>query len=281
MAEKINYYQVLGIPRSASQSEVKNAYRRLAKERHPDHPSGSEEEFSRLQEANAVLSDPERRRRHDEDLDLAHAADQLAGLNLDFGSLDDEVSRKRRDRGRGRGRETGAAAESGPSMGERLRNRFRRGDAPDEPASEGRRGRQRPPARQARWYAPHDLDPEPVTWKTGTLSFLGAFAAFLAVGQIGLWATGANVPPTFAIGATVLGPFMWIFYTLAGLLAAYFAYRAAGWIGLGLVFVAALVVGGSGGPEGLVQFTTVGIAVLLALIFLRNRRDRSAWRGRR
>ena len=279
MEEKINYYQVLGIPRSASQSEVKNAYRRLAKERHPDHPSGSEEEFSRLQEANAVLSDPERRRRHDEDLDLAHAADQLAGLNLDFGSLDDEVSRKRRERGRGR--ETGAAAEGGPSMGERLRNRFRRGDAPDEPAGEGRRGQPRPPAGRGRWYAPHDLDPEPVTWKTGALSFLGAFAAFLAVGQIGLWATGANIPPTFAIGATVLGPFMWILYTLAGLLAAYFAYRAAGWIGLGLVFVAALVVGGSGGPVGLVQFTTVGIAVLLALIFLGNRRDRSAWRGRR
>ena len=281
MEEKINYYQVLGIPRSASQSEVKNAYRRLAKERHPDHPSGSEEEFSRLQEANAVLSDPERRRRHDEDLDLAHAADQLAGLNLDFGSLDDEVSRKRRERGRGRERETGAAAEGGPSMGERLRNRFRRGDAPDESAGEGRRGQPRPPAGGGRWYAPHDLDPEPVTWKTGTLSFLGAFAAFLAVGQIGLWATGANVPPTFALGATVLEPFMWILYTLAGLLAAYFAYRAAGWIGLGLVFVTALVVGGSGGPEGLVQFTTVGIAVLLALIFLGKRRDRSAWRGRR
>lgn len=279
MAEKINYYQVLGVPRSASQSEVKNAYRRLAMERHPDHPSGSEEEFSRLQEANAVLSDPERRRRHDEDLDLAHAADQLAGMNLDFGSLDDEVSRKRRERGRGR--EPGEPSEGGPTMGERLRNRFRRDDPSSEPSGGGRQRRQRPPARQARWYAPHDLDPEPVNWKTGTLSFLGAFAAFLAVGQIGLWATGANDPPTFAIGATVLAPFMWVLYTLAGLLSAYFAYRSAGWIGVGLVFVAALVVGGSGGPEGLTRFTTVGVAVLLALIFLGKRRDRSAWRGRR
>src|SRR3954453_21696367 len=98
MAEQINYYKVLGVPRNASQSEIKNAYRTLAKERHPDHAGGSETEFSRLQEAHAVLSDPSRRLQHDQDLDLAHAANQLAGLNLDFGSLDDEVSQKRRER---------------------------------------------------------------------------------------------------------------------------------------------------------------------------------------
>src|SRR3712207_7123207 len=48
-------------------SEIRNAYRRLAKERHPDHAGGSEAEFSRLQEAHAVLSDPNRRRQHDQD----------------------------------------------------------------------------------------------------------------------------------------------------------------------------------------------------------------------
>src|SRR3712207_7365859 len=79
-------------------SEIRNAYRRLAKERHPDHAGGSETEFARLQEAHAVLSDPNRRRQHDEALDLAHAADQLAALNLDFGTLDDEVAQKRRER---------------------------------------------------------------------------------------------------------------------------------------------------------------------------------------
>src|SRR5919199_4963481 len=123
MADQINYYEVLGVPREASQAEIRNAYRNLAKERHPDHPGGSSEEFSRLQEAHAVLSDPERRRRHDEALDLAHAADQLAGLNLDFGPLDDEVSRKRRERGREH------TAEGGPTLGERLRNRFRRAES--------------------------------------------------------------------------------------------------------------------------------------------------------
>src|SRR5918998_3200853 len=121
MADRINYYDVLGVSRNASQSEIKNAYRRLAKERHPDHAGGSEKEFSLLQEAHAVLSDPNRRRQHDESLDLAHAADQLASLDLNFGSLDDEVSQKRRERE--------SQGESGPSLGNRLRNRFRRGDS--------------------------------------------------------------------------------------------------------------------------------------------------------
>ena len=47
------------------------------------------------------------------------------------------------------------------------------------------------------------------------------------------------------------------------------------------VFVAALIVGGSGGPDGLVRFTTVGIVVLLAVIYLGTRRNRAAWRDRR
>jgi len=49
MADQINYYEVLGVSREASQTEIRNAYRNLAKERHPDHPGGSAEEFSRLQ----------------------------------------------------------------------------------------------------------------------------------------------------------------------------------------------------------------------------------------
>ncbi len=276
MAEQINYYRILGVPRSASQAEIKAAYRKLAKERHPDHSGGSETDFSQLQEANAVLSDPNRRRSHDEALDLAHAADQLAGLNLDFGSLDDEVSRKRRER------EERGSSEGGPGLGERLRNRFRKEDTDepgrgasrsDERASSGR-SRNRQPAREARWYEPHDFDPEPITWRSGALSFFGALFAFLAVGQIGLWATGANAAPgVLEPGVTSLGPLMFVPYTLVGLLAAYFAYKAAGWAALVLVFVAALVVGGSGGPESLLQFVALGIALLLAVVYLGNRRD--------
>src|ERR671927_536178 len=98
MADQINYYEVLGVPREASQEEIRTAYRRLAKERHPDHPSGSADDFSLLQEAHAVLSDPNRRRKHDEALDLAHAANQLADLDFDFGAAEDELSAKRRER---------------------------------------------------------------------------------------------------------------------------------------------------------------------------------------
>src|ERR687885_640893 len=149
MADQINYYHVLGVPREASQEEIRQAYRRLAKERHPDHTSGSTEEFSLLQEAHAVLSDPNRRRQHDEALDLAHAADELAGLNLDFGSVEDELSAKRRERESG-----------GPSLGERLRGRFgRKEEDPYESmrseargSSRGHRTRGRYDISEARWY---------------------------------------------------------------------------------------------------------------------------------
>jgi hypothetical protein len=274
MADQINYYEVLGVPREASQAEIRNAYRNLAKERHPDYPGGSAEEFSRLQEANAVLSDPNRRRQHDEALDLAHAADQLAGLNLDFGSVEDELSAKRRERESG-----------GPSLGERLRGRFgRREEDPYESlrreardSGRGRRTRGRYDVSEARWYEPHRFDPEPVTLKSGAITFVAAFLAFIVIGQIGMWATGAVDPGPFGF-FKVLAPFMLILYSLVGLVVAYFAFRAAGYAALALSFVAALVVGGQGGPEGLLQFATVGIIVLLVVVYLGNRRESAARR---
>ena len=266
MADQTNYYEVLGVPREASQEEIRTAYRRLAKERHPDHPSGSAQDFSLLQEAHAVLSDPDRRRTHDEALDLAHAADQLAGL--DFGSMEDELSARRQERESG-----------GPGLGERLRGRFRNKDkAPGGGRGSGaarRRGRYE--VREARWYEPHNFDPEPVTWKTGAISFVAAFLAFIAAGQLGLWATGVVSAGSLA-WLTGLAPFLPILYTLVGLVAAYFAYRPAGYAGLALVFVAALVVGGQGQPERLLQFATLGILLLLVVIWLGNRRDRAARR---
>ena len=273
MADQINYYEVLGVSREASQTEIRNAYRALAKQRHPDHPGGSAEEFSRLQEANAVLSDPNRRRKHDEALDLAHAADQLAGLNFDFDAAEDELSAKRRER-----------ESSGPSLGERLRDRFgRKEEDPYEslrreargPGS-GRRTRGRYDVSEARWYEPHRFDPEPITLKSGAITFVAAFLAFIAIGQIGLWATGQSEAGPFAF-VTVLAPFMPILYSLVGLIVAYFAFRAAGYATLALAFVAALVVGGQG-PEGLLQFATVGIIVLLVVVYLGSRRESAARR---
>jgi molecular chaperone DnaJ len=264
MAKTTNYYEVLGVRRESSQAEIRNAYRNLAKTLHPDHPGGSAEKFSRIQEANAVLSDPDRRREHDEELDLAHAADQLAGLNFDFDGAEDELSSRRR------ARESG-----GPSLGERFKGRFgRKEGSSGRDSGQDTRTRGRYDISEARWYEPHRLDPEPVTLKSGAVSFVGAFLAFILVGQIGLWAQGEN-PGVFAF-LTALEPFMFILYTLVGLVAGYLAYRAAGWAGLALVFVAALVVGGQGEPVGLLQFVTAGIVVLLVVIWLGNRRDAAA-----
>ena len=67
-----------------------------------------------------------------------------------------------------------------------------------------------------------------------------------------------------------------ILYVLVGLVVAYFAFRSAGYAALALVFVAALVVGGQGEPEGLLQFATLGIVILLVVIWLGNRRARAA-----
>ena len=264
MANTTNYYEVLGVRREASQAEIRNAYRNLAKTLHPDHPGGSAEQFSRIQEANAVLSDPDRRREHDEALDLAHAADQLAGLQFDFGQAEDELSSRRR-----------ARESVGPSLGERLKGRFGRKEEPpsgrDFGRDSGRRTRGRYDVSEARWYEPHRFDPEPVTLKSGAISFVGAFLAFILAGQIGLWAQGQD-PGVFSF-LTVLSPFMFVLYTLVGLVAGYLAYRAAGWAGLALVFVAALVVGGQGQPESLLRYATVGVVVLLVAIWLGNRRD--------
>lgn len=63
-----DYYKVLGVGRDASQAEVKRAFRRLAREHHPDLKPGdkaAERRFKEVNEANEVLSDPEKRRKYD------------------------------------------------------------------------------------------------------------------------------------------------------------------------------------------------------------------------
>jgi molecular chaperone DnaJ len=78
---KRDYYQVLGVPRTASADEVKSAYRRLARQYHPDvtkeNPKIAEEKFKELSEAYEVLTDPEKRHRYDQ---LG-----FSGVESDFG----------------------------------------------------------------------------------------------------------------------------------------------------------------------------------------------------
>ncbi|MEF9879224.1 MAG: molecular chaperone DnaJ [Clostridia bacterium] len=66
---KRDYYEVLGIPKNATDVDIKSAYRKKAKECHPDlhpHDKTAEERFKELNEANEVLSDSEKRARYDQ-----------------------------------------------------------------------------------------------------------------------------------------------------------------------------------------------------------------------
>ena len=67
-AEFKDYYATLGVPREASQDDIKKAFRKLARKHHPDVAKdrpGSEAKFKEINEANEVLSDPEKRKKYD------------------------------------------------------------------------------------------------------------------------------------------------------------------------------------------------------------------------
>ena len=68
MADKRDYYEVLGLGKDASEADIKKAYRTMAKKYHPDmnKEAGAEEKFKEVNEAYAVLSDPDKKSRYDQ-----------------------------------------------------------------------------------------------------------------------------------------------------------------------------------------------------------------------
>ncbi len=90
MADKRDYYEVLGVDRNADDATIKKAYRNLAKKYHPDmHPGDKEAEakFKEASEAYAVLSDADKRRQYDQ---FGHSAFDggAGGAGFDFSGMD-------------------------------------------------------------------------------------------------------------------------------------------------------------------------------------------------
>ncbi|MFZ3069679.1 MAG: molecular chaperone DnaJ [Anaerolineaceae bacterium] len=110
MANKRDYYEVLGIPKDASQDDVKNAFRSLARQYHPDvnKAPDAEEKFKEINEAYGVLSDPEKRAAYDRygpegvnyqgmpDFSSMDLSDILEGL-FGFGGFSGGSSRRTRN----------------------------------------------------------------------------------------------------------------------------------------------------------------------------------------
>ncbi|MCR5607645.1 MAG: molecular chaperone DnaJ [Lachnospiraceae bacterium] len=88
MADKRDYYEVLGVSRNATDDELKKAYRTLAKKYHPDTNPGDKEaeaKFKEASEAYAVLSDSDKRRQYDQ---FGHQAFENGGAGAGYGGFD-------------------------------------------------------------------------------------------------------------------------------------------------------------------------------------------------
>lgn len=95
MAEKRDYYEVLGISKGASEDEIKKAYRSLAKKYHPDinKAPDAEAKFKEINEAYEVLSDPNKKATYDQfgfaGMDGSQAGGGFSGFQQGFGNMDD------------------------------------------------------------------------------------------------------------------------------------------------------------------------------------------------
>src|SRR5437867_2974727 len=103
-----DYYETLGVSKTASEDEIKSAFRKLARKHHPDvakDKKAAEEKFKEINEAYEVLSDPEKRRRYDQlGANWKAGADftpppQWDGMRVDYGDLGDMFGAGRGPRG--------------------------------------------------------------------------------------------------------------------------------------------------------------------------------------
>ena len=122
MARTPDYYKTLGVDKKASQDDIKKAYRKLARQYHPDtnKEPGAEERFKEVSEAYDVLSDPEKRKKYDRGGLFAGAGPFGGGAaggaaGADFGGFSDILSGIF-NAGGGRGTRTRPAAERGRDL---------------------------------------------------------------------------------------------------------------------------------------------------------------------
>ena len=83
-SSKTNFYEVLGVPPTASPQDIRSAYKKLARKFHPDRPTGDVSKFQSIQEAYETLSSPEKRRRYDHSASAAQETADFASSASSF-----------------------------------------------------------------------------------------------------------------------------------------------------------------------------------------------------